>query len=391
MLYFLILGKNPILSKAEIEAVLALKGFKYKAIKFYAQVLILETEKEIDVEWLNQRLGGTVKIGKILGSVNNLENFEHKFFDWIEFGNGKVFFGFSLYSLEAAVHVQKYQRTLNPVAMEIKRKLREEKQINSRYVVSREIELSSVIVAKNKLLKNGAEICFFVAAQEILVGQTLAVQPFEEFGERDFGRPSRDSVSGMLPPKLAKIMINLAQANEDKIMLDPFCGSGTILQEALLMGYQKIIGFDNSDKAIKDSKNNLDWLIKKLNLQVQGLEVKNLDVRNLSQQIGANTVGVIVTEPYLGPAQKGNESPKQIEAIIKDLEKLYLEAFLQFYKVLTKGGRVVCVFPIFKKDSLKLNILSDIRKMGYKLLNQDDLIYYRQQQLVWRDILIFEK
>jgi len=391
MQYFLILGKNPILSKAEIEAVLELKVIKYKVVKFYAQVLILEIEEQLEIEWLNQCLGGTVKIGNILGVVKSLENFEDKFFDWVEFGNGKVFFGFSLYSLDPGGSLKKCQRQLIPVAMEIKRKLREEKHINSRYVVSKEIELSSVIVQKNKLLKNGAEICFFVDTKEILVGQTLAVQPFEEFGERDFGRPSRDQISGMLPPKLAKIMINLAQVNVDKTIVDPFCGSGTILQEALLMGYQKIIGFDISDKAINDTKNNLAWLEKNFSLKFKSLKVESLDVKDLNQRIDLDSIDAIVTEPYLGPAQKGNETPRQIQAAIKDLEKLYLVAFSQFYKVLIKGGKVVCVFPIFKIDNLKLNILPEIRKMGFKLLNQDDLIYFRPQQLVWRDILIFEK
>ncbi|MCX6743572.1 MAG: hypothetical protein NT116_05025, partial [Candidatus Parcubacteria bacterium] len=221
MKYFFVLGKNPVLSKAEIEAVLQISDIRYQISEFSGNVLILEIEKKLDVSWLNNCLGGTVKIGKILDKISNLENFKDRFFDLIKFGNGKVYFGFSLYSLDPNIHLKHLAKKLTPVAMEIKRKLREEKNINSRYVVSKELELSSVIVKKNKLLQNGAEICFLIKekpsfakaseGKEILVGQTLAVQPFEEFGSRDYGRPSRDDVSGMIPPKLARIMVNLAQ------------------------------------------------------------------------------------------------------------------------------------------------------------------------------------
>ena len=101
----------------------------------------------------------------------------------------------------------------------------------------------------------------------------MAVQPFEEFGARDYARPSRDDLSGMLPPKLAKIMINLAQAKENSLILDTFCGSGTILQEALIMGYLNLIGFDSSPKAIKDSQANLEWLADKYDLNITKVEL----------------------------------------------------------------------------------------------------------------------
>ena len=35
------------------------------------------------------------------------------------------------------------------------------------------------------------------------------MQDFEQWGARDYGRPSRDAVRGMLPPKLARMMVNL--------------------------------------------------------------------------------------------------------------------------------------------------------------------------------------
>ena len=393
MQYFFILGKNPILSKAEIEAVFKIIDYRFKIIDFGNNVLVIETEKELDVESLNDRLGGTVKIGKILDKIDSLENFEEKFFELVKFGDGKVFFGFSLYQLDPKVHLKKYQKELLPVAMEIKRILREEKNINSRYVVSKELELSSVIVKKNKLLQNGVEICFFVKDMEILVGQTLAVQAFEEFGARDFTRPSRDQVSGMLPPKLARIMINLAQVKEDAQILDPFCGSGTILQEALILGYSKLIGSDKSEKAVKDTKDNLKWLDEKYRLNTNNVQVFNLSVEELSQKIKPNSIEAIITEPFLGPPIKGNEDIRQIESIIKELDTLYLQAFNEFKEILNKQGRIVIIFPVFNFRNInnKLTIYNKIEQMGFKKINKEELMYFRANQLIWREILIFEK
>jgi len=42
--------------------------------------------------------------------------------------------------------------------------------------------------------------------------------------------------------------------------LDPFCGSGTFLMEAALLGFSKICGSDASDKAVADTKENMEWL-----------------------------------------------------------------------------------------------------------------------------------
>lgn len=414
MKYYFILGKNPILSRAEVLAVLAkAEGRAAERLpatreslksEVFGKILFVEAEGELDSDWLNSQLGGTVKIGKVLDSIKSLDEFEDKFFELVKFGAGKAFFGFSLYSLSTAINPKNFQKRLNAIAMNIKSRLKEEKDISSRYVVSKEPELSSVIVAKNKLLKNGAEICFFFTNEEIIFGQTLAVQEFEEFGARDFSRPGRDDVSGMLPPKLARMMINLAQVKSEATILDPFCGSGTILQEAIVLGYKNLIGTDNSDRAIEDTKKNLTWLdtnmkaasadgSTKLTMTASAVQVEKLDVKELSNKFKANSIDAIVTEPFLGPPVKGNESRQQIMTTIQALETLYLNAFIQYAKVLKKGGKVVMVFPVynFRNTQTKLDILSQIGKLGFEKLNKEELVYYRESQFVRRSIMFFIK
>ena len=87
------------------------------------------------------------------------------------------------------------------------------------------------------------------------------MQDIESYTKRDRERPKRDAKVGMLPPKLAQIIINLAagQLPEEKLqnicdiplgepiprrllgqtVLDPFCGTGVILQEASADGLRR--------------------------------------------------------------------------------------------------------------------------------------------------------
>jgi len=149
-------------------------------------------------------------------------------------------------------------------------------------------------------------------------------------------------------------MINLAQVDQSAKILDPFCGSGTILQEALLLGYHGLIGSDISKKAIDDTKENLEWLKNSID-RVKGSDLPslyNLDVRQLSQKI--KQVDAITAEPYLGPPLKGRESKDQIKKIITDLEQLYIDAFKEFDKILNPSGVVVIIFPVFIKNEKEL-------------------------------------
>ena len=47
----------------------------------------------------------------------------------------------------------------------------------------------------------------------------------------------------MLPPKLAQIIVSLSGTQPGQTVLDPFCGTGVVLQEALIMG-AIVYGFD---------------------------------------------------------------------------------------------------------------------------------------------------
>ena len=151
MKYYFILGRNPELSIAEIESVFAMEKIEYSIHKNYKNVLILETKKILDGDGLLSRLGGTIKIGEIKKEVKTIEEVREAFLYDFDIPEGKVFFGFSLYSINELVNVRHYVGKLKHVGMEIKKALSEGGQ-SSRLVVSKDPELSSVIVKKEKLL-----------------------------------------------------------------------------------------------------------------------------------------------------------------------------------------------------------------------------------------------
>ncbi len=331
---FFVLGAHPELSIAEIEAVIPSSS----STKQGREILLLETATP-SVE-LQERLAGCVKIGTVVGSLKGFD--KQKAADLIrshvEGHDGKVQFGISTYDKRIAKEMQ-------PLGLEVKKRLKAD-GVSCRLVTSRESALSSVVVSKNHLLEKGGEFVILTSPSSsplergsVLIGKTETVQDFERWGERDFGRPARNAKSGMLPPKLARMMLNLTGLEPTKSsVLDPFCGSGTVLMEALLLGFKKIYGSDISQQAIADTKINLDWLAVASSVHVQQSDADGL---KLKEQVDS-----IVTEPFLGRPQKGGETSQQLEAIRRELLDLYEKTFSHLITLVKPQGRLVVSFPI---------------------------------------------
>lgn len=386
MKYFFILGNHPDLSVAEIWSVL---GDNANYLFYGAGALIVEAPS-LDVSALNRRLGGVVKMGEVLDLVPDLadRNIKEPIKELLIKAT-KPLFGISLYGA---------RHDFLKLALTLKKEIKIAER-SPRYVTSREKVLSSVVVEQNKLTSGGTEIVLIKTHNGYWLGRTLVVQPFKELSARDYGRPARDDASGMLPPKLAQMMINLAGLDVKKKLLDPFCGSGTILSEAVLMGYGSLMGTDLSDKAVEDSERNFQFQIanfkKDSSEQIAKAEFFKCDVRRLSAEIKMGEVDFIVTEPYLGPQRPGADLRK----VKKELDELYSQAIGQFRRVLKAGGRVVMIWPRMTDGRRIVDIEPVID--GFKMMNPwprqltdkqpRELVYGREGQRVWRQIVILVK
>ncbi len=386
--YYFVLGREPLLSAAEIIHTLTLKDYTLTG------GILSVSLSEPPTDLIN-RLGGTIKIAEEIVSEADQTTALDLMVEELKKIDGKIHFGLSLYNCELSNNQTK--DLLTTWGKELKKMLKDE-GLSVRYVENRETILSSVTVEKNGLTKRGREFIIIETAKDTFsIAKTLTVQPFEAFSERDFGRPGRDDKSGMLPPKLALMAINLSRITKDQTLLDPFCGSGTIVTEALLQGFTKIIGSDVSSKAVEDSKQNIDYTRSKNADLLCDLNIFESDVRSLDKHIPANSVDAIITEPYLGKPLRGNEKPEALRDQTNELAELYLQAFTVFQKILKPGAKVIFIIPSFRTPNgwLRIDCAKSIEKIGFTIApllpTHDYLLYARPNQHVGREMWCFEK
>ena len=382
-----VLGREPEISVAEIAAVLKLPN---ESIKFLAEnILVVKATVKND---LIGQLGGTIKIAEQIDDSLTENKLKEEIITELKTISGKIHFGISLYDKSGQIGVR-------PLALDIKKKLKTE-GLSVRYVPSDEHnQLSSATIFHNQLTTKGREFLIVKCTDGLALAKTTAIQPFEELGARDFGRPGRDDFSGMLPPKLAMMMINLASADLDASLLDPFCGSGTILTEAMLMGYANLIGTDVSKKSIEDTQKNVAWINKISNFQfpISNLRIEYCDINNINSIISNNSIDTVITEPYLGKPLSGRESESELRLQVGELKTLYLNAFRAFTKLLKKDGAVIFIIPRFFSHGewITINCESEIKNLGFETVplrkKQPYLLYGRPGQRVGREIWKFKK
>jgi tRNA G10 N-methylase Trm11 len=185
---------------------------------------------------------------------------------------------------------------------------------------------------------------------------------------------------------------------------------GTVLQEALLRGFQ-VIGRDRDDTAVAAARQNLAWLLKTYRLPAGRLRsIEPLDVRSLGRHFRAGSVDAIVTEGALGPPLRQIASENLKRRYIGKLSHLYLAAFEQYRRVLCPQGTVVTTFPYYRGPGPKrdfLPVLDRIKQLGYNLVDlfspavvevchcqateRGTLLYERSGQFVGREVAVFKK
>jgi tRNA G10 N-methylase Trm11 len=197
-----------------------------------------------------------------------------------------------------------------------------------------------------------------------------------------------------------------------KVLLDPFCGVGTILQEALLTK-AKVVGVDANSWCVKAATENLQWLIREYNLDDTDFRVVQGDVAKLAQKIGQENVDCIVTEPDLGPALRQVPTGPYALKIIQKLEPLYFGFVEEAYRVLNAGGRLVLVTPYIISRSghaVTMPIGKKLESIGFKRLQPfakemfsekleevggltglDSLVEIDERHKIGREIHIFQK
>jgi tRNA G10 N-methylase Trm11 len=405
--YFAIFGKTPALSAAELFSLCSQPGKTVRAERVHEIGMIWESETTRDASFWDT-LGGSIKAGTIIKKypidATKADICTALVADLGErVPAGRILFGISLYPLD--VSGTKQEKVLAGLGAEVKQTLVEEGR-SARHVTSNDQTLSAVTITKNHLLGPGVEYCIFLDGGMIALGVTSWVQPYEDFSAREFGRPRANSRSGMLPVKVARMILHLAGIPASATVLDPFCGSGTVATEALALGFAHVVATDLEERAVAETKENSAWI--RGHVRVAGeITVAQTPVERLSEVIPPASIDAVITEPFLGPPLRGSETREFVEKSAENLEKLYLAAFEQFALVLKKGSPVIFILPFFVRPNVGAfkKLLPELQKMGFvtepplperfqktkgfTLSPRGGLLYGREDQKVLREILCF--
>ena len=378
MKYLAVLGRQPEISIAELEA----------------------SDFCTDID----RLGGTQKLAVKL---------ETSPLDFLrQLPDGKITLGVSDYSEKAS------KKSASLEALKLKKILvRHGRSV--RVVENKDAVLSTATSLHNGLSgKNERKIELIKSNDEWY--RVIGVQDIDAYAKRDQARPARDAKVGMLPPKLAQILINLCgPLPEGATILDPFCGTGVVLQEALLMGY-RAYGTDLSDRMVEYSEKNLKWLLESGKDSSEGgtergsasisagrpwrragrtrpeedsFRIQQGDATSFHWE---QPIDAVACEGYLGRPMSQIPVEIKLKTEKQECGSIILGFLRNLSTQIKPGTPVVIAAPAWLREGgaySRLEILDEIAAMGYNIHNKtrEGLLYYREGQIVARDIIILRK
>ncbi len=367
--YSFVSGKNWKLSLAEIISYFDSRNITFEVSEFSRSYFTIRTQRELEPSIIDE-LGGTLKIAKSYASVSSKQvnlafekgdkeakkmlkadlPLDELVSNIASADSGKTIFGVSVYWVDPA-----FKKAASMMQRFFGSSLKDELKNQGKkarfmgFPHDRENpQLTPVEVLKQGLLENRAEILLNVGEKTTQIGTTIAVHNPFEFQKRDLEKPVQRKIFG-ISPRVAKIMINLTHCTSGKVFLDPFCGVGTFLQEALL-SRAKVVGLDINKWCVESAKRNLEWISSEYSLKDADYAVVQGDVRRLTSKIG-DDIDCIATEPDLGPALREFPTVPYATKIVENLEPLF-ESFLgESYEILRCGSFLAVVSPFIKTRS----------------------------------------
>ena len=212
-MYIAILGRQPAIGIAELERVFGDTSW------FSDQSATIKTNS-FNIE----HLGGTQKAGQVVAELPHADWRRAsmqlvKAYSAAWAGNeGKITLGISAYGFDVS------SRDVQKTGIILKGKLKES-GTSLRLIPNQEPALNTATSHHNKLgLSDNKVELLVVRARNgrVIIAESTGAQNITALARRDQERPKRDAFVGMLPPKLAQIMINLATPSQHAGFPDVF-------------------------------------------------------------------------------------------------------------------------------------------------------------------------
>jgi tRNA G10 N-methylase Trm11 len=405
---FILVTAQRELALAEVVTYFEKKGNRFH-IEGVSDHAIILNAPGFDVINAMEWFGGLFKIGSVRcvlddKTIKNSDLMESKldsvrFYDWID---DKARWSLSTYRDESGfdpdllIFLREYFR----------QRLKEDHIGKARYVPPKRVRKTDqeIIVdelIRKKILPDGFEILAAKVLGHYYIGRTMEVVPNQQYRQRDLGRPVQNPRL-TIPPKIARVLINLTGLEPGETLLDPFCGIGTVLQEATIRGL-RIIGCDVDTKRVSDTLKNLKWLSDTYGLHIDGLpkRVFRADARLLSKELG-KPVDAVATEPILLPPLKSYLSESDATEKLQKTAAVYEESLPEMASVLKRRGRLVLVVPYIqtnRRSTVTLNLEEVFKEADLRLHRFPEVVSLRQpvmatlsrDQKVQRGIYVLEK
>ncbi len=386
-MFVAILGRLPKLSIAELEAI-----FGKSHVRAVSRSTAVVDTDNLSID----SLGGSLKCGKIIHTLPadghpTLEQtshwITHTYVNQLLAVGGKITLGISAYGLSTS------PRQLQKIGLLLKTSMKKH-NVSLRLIPNTTTELSTATSHNNKLGLSPKKRELFIIKTDngaIIIAESNGAQNITAYARRDRNRPRRDAYVGMLPPKLAQIMVNVAVGNATKAtILDPFCGTGTVLQEALLKGYD-VCGSDLSQKMIDYTTENIAWLQNKYRITGTVHSLTQADAMTHQWPEGQQ-LDAVICETYLGQPFSAPPSPKKLHEVTGNCNHIITNFLRNIHSQLTPGTTLCIAVPAWRDASRNLThlpLIKDLETLGYTL-QQPPLIYSRSDQVVVREILLLK-
>ena len=367
MKYLFIAGRNVDLSLEEIKSFLKKERIDFMVISKFSNGILVETRRLLTR--VIDKLGGFVSIGEVLAEGNAKEI--------MEVLENKPLYNVRKNKLNYAVYDfngKEFER----ICFYLKNRFRLEGLKATEKKLTGRINLQSggeVSKASSNLIDEQ----YFLFENSF--GRIIEESDYEKIEKRDMTKPVRRNELS-ISPRLAKILINLSEIKHGERLLDPFCGIGTILQEALLQGI-KVIGIDKDKKAIDCSELNLKWF----HFPIQNYKLINAD----SSNVVIPNIEAIVTEPDLGELQRRVPSEAKAQEITKSFEALIIKVLRNLKK--SVRGRIVFTTPLIQTEKRRVSCnFSNIALMtGLRIVKGFPIDEFREKSIVARSVVVMEK
>lgn len=341
-IFFLLSGEHETLPVSELKAILEAEGYAFKTLEKLDQALRLEADSGC-VEAVKRRAAFTrlcglelfsckAEISEIVKSMRSISINE-----------------VLMENENFAVRVKRVKNYASKIdGMTLERKLGE-------------LVLNKKAKARVNLENPDKTFTGILTDGKFIFGAKLAEVPPKPFVER---RPKKKPFfhPSAMPAKLARCMVNLAKPKAEELVFDPFCGTGSMLIEAALIGC-RVLGLDIQRRMARGTFQNLSYF----DIETEGVLVAD------ARDIPITKIDCVVTDPPYG---------RCATTLKRTTKQIVEEALTSVHDMLDKGRRVCMATP------KTLNIGRVGKALGYKHLESH---FVRVHRSLTREIAVFVK